>query len=115
MRGGPKNWKIYGGFKRKEREKYPAIPCTEAELQAILYQWLRDGLIQPFKPRKPPTEEEKNHPRFCRYHQYIGHPTTLCQILRKMITVKIDNGTLEIMPRKQGIDKDLLPRHKGKE
>ena len=32
-----------------------------------------------------------------------------------MITAKIDDGTLKIMPRKQGIDKDPLPRHKGKE
>ena len=32
-----------------------------------------------------------------------------------MITTKIDDGTLEITSRKQGLENDPLPHHKGKE
>ena len=91
------------------------MPCSEAELHAILDQWFGDGFIRPREPKKSLTEEEKTHPRFCRYHQFVGHPTTHCQILKRIIERKISDGTLEIASAKQGIDKDPLPRHKGKE
>ena len=97
------------GIKRKEREEYLAVPCSEAELHAILDQWFGDGFIRPREPKKSLTEEEKTHPRFCRYHQFVGHPTTHCQFLKRIIERKISDGTLEIASAKQGIDKDPLP------
>lgn len=45
----------------------------------------------------------------------MGHPTLACQVLRKMLHSKINDGTLELPSKRQAIDLDPLPQHKGKE
>jgi hypothetical protein len=63
----------------KLREELSPIPCTEQEMHAILDKWIADGLIRPAK--RPPTEEQKKHERYCRLHQYVHHPTIECRTL----------------------------------
>ncbi|KAL6126262.1 hypothetical protein ACLB2K_074313 [Fragaria x ananassa] len=58
--------------------------------------------------------EDKKNPRYCCYHQIVGHPTPTCQTLRKILHAKIDEGTLELPSKKQAIDDDPLPKRHGK-
>ncbi|KAI5323964.1 hypothetical protein L3X38_033037 [Prunus dulcis] len=66
--------------------------------------------IKPFTPYKVLTRGEKCDPRYCRYLQFVGHPTTACQTLRKILHAKIHYGTLELPSRKQAFDEDPLPK-----
>ncbi|BFG41078.1 hypothetical protein CerSpe_273520 [Prunus speciosa] len=105
----------YNSRKRKDRETYPLLPCKDEEFHAILDTMIADGAIKPLRPYKIPTREEKNDPRYCRYHQFVGHPTTACQSLRRILHAKIHEGVLELPSRKQTIDEDPLPKRRGKE
>ncbi|CAL9000321.1 unnamed protein product, partial [Prunus brigantina] len=105
----------YSSRKRKDRETYPPLPCKDEEFHAILDTMIADGAIKPLSPYKVPTREEKNDPRYCRYHQFVGHPTTACQSLRRILHGKIHEGVLELSSRKQTIDEDPLPKRRGKE
>ncbi|KAK9911759.1 hypothetical protein M0R45_035650 [Rubus argutus] len=102
--------------KRKDRETYPAVPCSDEEFHAILDAMFADSVIKPPRPYKNPSRKDKADPRYCRYHQILGHPTTACQTLRKILHGKIRDGTLELPSKKQAIDDDPLPRRRqGKE
>ena len=93
---------------RKDNETYPAIPHSEEEIYAIVNYWLANRIINPPRPRRPPTENEKFHPRYCRYHQFLGHPTIACQKLRKIYYEGVDGGPF----RTKGI---FSPRNKKRE
>ncbi|BFG15859.1 hypothetical protein CerSpe_021330 [Prunus speciosa] len=73
------------------------------------------GAIKPLMPYKVPTREEKGDMRYCRYHQFVGHPTTACQTLRKILHAEICDGTLELPFKRQAINEDPLPKRRGKE
>ncbi|CAL2240080.1 unnamed protein product [Prunus armeniaca] len=105
----------YSARKRKDRETYPPLPCKDEEFHAILDTMIADGVIKPRRPYKVPTREEKSDPRYCRYHQFVGHPTTACQSLRRILHGKIHEGVLELPSRKQTIDEDPLLKPRGKE
>ena len=96
-----KERRLLSGIKRKERKEYLAMLCSKVELHATLDQWFGNGFIRPHKPRKSLTKEEKSHPHFCRYHQFVGHPTTHCQFLKRIIESKISDGTLETKAKNQ--------------
>ncbi|CAL8136202.1 unnamed protein product [Prunus armeniaca] len=100
----------YNSRKRKDRETYPPLPCKDEEFHDILDTMIADGIIKPVTPYKVPTREEKNDPRYCRYHQFVGHATTACQSLRRILHAKIHEGVLELPSRKQTIDEDPLPK-----
>ncbi|CAL8168379.1 unnamed protein product [Prunus armeniaca] len=76
---------------------------------------IADGAIKPVRPYKIHTREEKNDPMYCRYHQFVGHPTTACRSLWRILHAKIHEGVLELPSRKQTIDEDPLPKQRGKE
>ncbi|CAL2247408.1 unnamed protein product [Prunus armeniaca] len=105
----------YSSRKQKDRETYPPLPCKDEEFHAILDTMIADGAIKPLKPYKVPTREEKSDPRYCRYHQFVGHPTIACQSLRRILHGKIHEGVLELPSRKQAINEDPLPKRRGKE
>ncbi|CAL8119364.1 unnamed protein product [Prunus armeniaca] len=105
----------YSARKRKDRETYPPLPCKDEEFHAILDTMIADGAIKPRKPYNVPTREEKSDPRYCRYHQFVGHPTTACQSLRRILHGKIHEGVLELPSRKQTIDEDPSLKPRGKE
>ncbi|CAL2229206.1 unnamed protein product [Prunus armeniaca] len=105
----------YSSRKRKDKETYPPLPCKDEEFHAILDTMIADGAIKPLRPYKVPTREEKSDPRYCRYHQFVGHPTTTCQSLRRILHGKIHEGVLKLPSRKQAIDEDPLPKRRGKE
>ncbi|KAK9901408.1 hypothetical protein M0R45_002149 [Rubus argutus] len=100
---------------KKKRETFPAIPCSNEEFHAILDTMFADGVIKLPRPQRPPSKEEKNDPRYCRYHQFVGHPSPACQFLRRILHEKINDGTLELPSKKQVIDDDPLPKRRGKE
>ncbi|XP_021804720.1 uncharacterized protein LOC110749029 [Prunus avium] len=100
----------YNSRKRKDRETYPPLPCKDEEFHAILDTMIADSAIKPLRPYKIPPREEKNVPRYCRYHQFVGHPSTTCQSLRRILHAKIHEGVLELPSRKQTIDEDPLPK-----
>ena len=98
----------------KDNEEYPAIPRSEEEIYTIVNYWLANGIIHPPRPRRLSTENEKFHPRYCRYHQYIGHPTIACQKLRKIYYEGVDGGPFR--PASRGRAKGIFsPRNKKRE
>ncbi|CAL8169056.1 unnamed protein product [Prunus armeniaca] len=105
----------YNSRKRKDRKTYPPLPCKDEEFHAILDTMIADGAIKPLRTYKIPTIEEKNDPRYCCIHQFVGHPTTACQSLRTILHAKIHEGVLELPSRKQTIDEDPLPKRRGNE
>uniref|UniRef100_A0A2N9F8A9 Retrotransposon gag domain-containing protein n=1 Tax=Fagus sylvatica TaxID=28930 RepID=A0A2N9F8A9_FAGSY len=62
--------------KEKEFKEWPAIPCTTEEMHAIIDKWIVDGFLRLLGVSKEPTEDDKKHARFCRYHRYVHHPTS---------------------------------------
>ena len=73
----------------------PAIPLSEEEVHNTINSWLSTGEIKLHHPRVPPTENEKFHPRFCRYHQFVGHPTMACQKLRRIFHERANKGIFD--------------------
>ena len=65
-------------------EEPPAIPCTAEELNHVLDKWIGDGVVRPFTMSRPPTEEERKNPLFCRIHNYVKHSTKDCWTLRRL-------------------------------
>ena len=71
---------------RKDDKTYPAISHSEEVIYTIVNYWLANGIIDLPRPWKLPTENEKFHSRYCKYHQYIGHST-----MRESVEVHSDN------------------------
>ena len=59
-------------------EEPPVIPCTIKELNHVLDKWNGDGVVRPFTVSRPPTEEERKNPLFCKIHNYVKHSTKDC-------------------------------------
>ena len=107
------------GEKRKRLEgkmaKEPlVIPYTTKELNRVLDKWIRDGIVRPFIVSRPPTEEERKNPLFCRIHNYVKHSNKSCWTLRRLFHKKLRKETLELTQKKLEVQKNTLPNHKGK-
>ena len=96
-------------------EEPPTIPCTAKELNHVLDKWIGDGVVRPFTVSRPPTEEERKNPLFCRIHNYVKHSTKDCWTLRRLFHQKLREGTLELIQKEPEVQKNPLPNHKGKE
>lgn len=46
-------------------------------------------------------------------HQYVGHPSVACQTLRRILHAKIHKEALELPYKKQVVNTNPLPKHKG--
>ena len=57
----------------KFAEEPPVIACNMKELNHVLDKWIGDGNVRPFTVSRPPTEEERKNPLFCRIHNYVKH------------------------------------------
>ena len=80
---------------RKVFEEPPVVPYTVEELNHVLDKWIGDGVVRPFTMSRPPTEEERKNPLFCRIHNYVKHSTKDCWTLRRLFHKKLREGTLE--------------------
>ena len=98
----------------KMTEEPPVIPCTIEELNHVLDKWIGDGVIRPFTVSRPPIEEERNNPLFCRIHNYVKHSTKDCWTLRRLFHKKFRKGTLELTQWELEVQRNTLPNHKGK-
>ncbi|KAI5338171.1 hypothetical protein L3X38_017442 [Prunus dulcis] len=74
------------------------------------------SLTAPSNPSGPAKSllERKKVIRYYRY-QFVGHPTTACQTLKRILHAKIHEGVLELPSRKQAIDEDPMPKRRGKQ
>ena len=90
------------------------IQCTAEELNHVLDKWIEDGIVRPFTVSKPPTEEERKNPLFCRIHNYIKHSTKDCWTLQRHFHKKLREGTLELTQKEPEMQRNPLPNHKGK-
>ena len=77
-------------------EEPPVIPCTTEELNHVLDKWIGDGIVRPFIVSRPPTEEERKNPLFCRIHNYVKHSTKDCWTLHRLFQKKLKEGTLAL-------------------
>ena len=96
----------------KEYDTSSPIPCTPKELNALLDKWIADGVFKPNQVSREPTEEERRDPHFCRFHNYVQHPTAECWVLRRLVHRRIKKRTLELS--QQEVQRNSLPNHKGK-
>lgn len=60
----------------------------------------KDGVIRPFKLKKPPAKQDEACLHFFRYHQYVGHTKAMCQDVRMMFHTKINDGTHKLPMKK---------------
>ena len=95
-------------------EEPPVIPCAAEELNHVLDKWIGDGVVRPFTVSRPPTEEERKNPLFCRIHNYVKHSTKDCWTLRRLFHKKLREGTLELTQKEPEVQRNPLPNHKGK-
>uniref|UniRef100_A0A2N9I8L2 RNA-directed DNA polymerase n=1 Tax=Fagus sylvatica TaxID=28930 RepID=A0A2N9I8L2_FAGSY len=93
-------------------EEPPPLPFTVEEMMVIFDKWVKDEVIKLPQINKPPTEEEKRDPKFCRYHRYVHHPTTDSRSLRWELNRKIQDGTLQLSPEQQRVHKNPFPNHR---
>ena len=107
---GEKRKRIEG----KMAEEPSVIPCTVEELNHVLDKWIEDGIVRPFTMSRPPTEEERKNPLFCRIHNYVKHSTKNCWTLRRHFHKKLRKGTLELTQKEPEVQINPLPNHKGK-
>ena len=99
---------------RKVFEEPLTIPCTTEELNHVLDKWIGDGVVRPFTMSRPPTEEERKNPLFCRIHNYVKHSTKDCWTLRRLFHKKLREGTLKLTQKEPEVQRNALPNHKGK-
>ena len=85
------------------------IPCTVEELNHVLEKWIRDGVVRPFTMSRPPTEEERKNPLFCRIHNYVKHSTKDCWTFRRIFHKKLREGTLELTKKEPEVQRNPLP------
>ena len=95
-------------------EEPPVIPCTAEELNHVLDKWIGDGVVRPFTVSRPPMEEERKNPLFCRIHNYVKHSTKDCWTLRRLFQKKLREGTLELTQKESEVQRNPLPNHKRK-
>ena len=100
--------------KGKVFEEPLVIPCTIEELNHVLDKWIGDGIVRPFTVSRPPTEEERKNPLFCRIHNYVKHSTKDCWTLRRLFHKKLREETLELTQEEPEVQRNPLPNHKGK-
>ena len=101
--------------KGKAVEEYPPISCMPEELSVILDPWIVDGVVKLYKIDRKPTEEDKKHSRFCRYHRYVHLPTVECRYIRRLFHEKLADDTPKVGHGTQGVQINPLPQHdKGK-
>ena len=95
-------------------EEPQAIPCTVEELNHVLHKWIGDGVVKPFTMSRPPTKEERKNPLFCRIHNYVKHSTKDCWTLQRLFHKKLREGTLELTQKDPEVERNPLPKQKGK-
>ena len=96
--GMPSSSQVLASY-RKNDKTYLAIPHSKEVIYTIVNYWLANGIIGLPRPRKLATENEKFHPHYCRYHQYIGHSTIACQKLRKIYYEGASGGLFGSLPQ----------------
>ena len=96
----------------REYETPSPLPCTPKELDILLDNWIADGVFKANQVSREPTKEEWRDPRFCRLHNYVQHPTVEYWALRRLVHLKIKEGTLELSHPE--VQRNPLPNHKGK-
>ena len=63
----------------------PVIPCT-----------IGDRIVRSYPMSKPPIEEERKNPLFCRIHNYVKRSTKDYWTLQRLFHKKLREGTLEL-------------------
>ena len=116
-RNAPQAMAVSIGDRRRKTEgrEYDTpspLPCTLNELDMLLDKWITDGIFKPNQVSWEPTEEERRDPHFCHLHNYVQHPTTEYQALRRLVYRRIKEDTLELT--QQEVQRNPLPNHKGK-
>lgn len=67
------------------------------EKTRVLFEWVtRHGKIILPAPKKPGDAARKNEPRFCPYHQMLGHPIEDCYVFKDVMESLIQKGELQI-------------------
>src|SRR3954470_16456542 len=82
----------------------------EAEIEplykTLLYKWKVQPLAQP-----QPVHLTR-HPKFCAYHQLVGHPTSKCRSLRERLEGLVRKGVVAINPRGESSSTNITARRR---
>ena len=63
-------------------------------MDRIYDELLKKGKIQPLAPKRPEEVGRVHDPKYCRYHQIVGHPTNACGTLSNAIQDLVDSQVL---------------------
>ena len=69
----------------KMTKEPPVISCT-----------IGDRIVRSYPMSKPPVEEERKNPLFCRIHNYVKRSTKDYWTLQRLFHKKLREGTLEL-------------------
>lgn len=83
------------------------FPFPIDEVIELLEAWIQDDAIKLPPIRRPPTEEEMENPKYCRYHRFVHHPTNECYRFKHIFKEKVEAGELQL--GNEGVHRDPLP------
>ncbi|MQM00015.1 hypothetical protein Taro_032741 [Colocasia esculenta] len=86
--GAPTLW--YLGWRISHQNSF-----ATGNISKIFDNLLRGGYVMAHDPPPTYTEEEINHPMYCRYHAMLLHPTDRCLIVRDWIETLIQRGKID--------------------
>src|SRR3954469_184661 len=71
----------------------------EAEIEPLYKILLHKRKVRPLA--QPQPVHLTRHPKFCTYHQLVGHPTSKCRSLRERLEGLVRKGVVAINPRSE--------------
>src|SRR3954465_2963307 len=74
-------------------------PLEEAQVEPLYRLHLKALKIRPLA--RPDPTQLVHHPRYCAYHQFVGHPTGKCRALKERLDELIQAGVIKLSPRRR--------------
>lgn len=77
--------------KNQMKRKYE---FSEAQVEEIYEELCKHGIIAPLIRKRPMEARMMDHPRYCKYHQLISHPTQAYFTLKNLLQDLLDSTVL---------------------
>src|SRR4051812_16079052 len=82
----------------------------ETEIEPLYEILLHKRKIRPLATSQP--VHLTRHPKFCAYHQLVGHPTSKCRSLRERLEGLVRQGVVAIDPRGESTNANATSRRR---
>src|SRR3954464_10536005 len=88
-----------------------ARTLQETEIEPLYKILLHNRKLRPLA--RPPPAHLTRHPKYCAYHQLVGHPTSKCRSLRERLEGFIRQGVVAIAPHGESTNANATSRRRG--